>query len=229
MRWRGNAANRAAHDAGHYPQKPHATLTPPPWGRRSGFHTRKVIWTLQELDLPFDLIEAGHGIVPTAEFTARNPNTLAPVIDEGGIIVWESNVIVRYLCARYSAGRLFPDADLQARFRAKQWMDWNATTLWPALRPICHDATRGGSLPAADRESRIGEIGRWLNVMEQQLGVTAYLAGDAFTMADIPAALSIDRWFALGPDDGTRPRLRRWWSNVIARPAFPKPAFPKMD
>src|SRR6185437_9549253 len=67
------------------------------WGRPDGFHARKVIWALSELELPFELIPAGFGIEPTPEFRDRNPSALAPVIDDAGVVVWESNVIVRYL------------------------------------------------------------------------------------------------------------------------------------
>jgi glutathione S-transferase len=160
------------------------------WGRRNGFHARKVIWALGELGLPYELIEAGFGIEPTPEFRSRDPNALAPVIDDDGVVVWESNVVVRYLCTAYSPGRLAPAGDLAARFAVEQWMDWNATTLWPAIRPLHHELARGAALPEPERAGLRADLDRWLGVLEDRLAAFPYLAGEAFSMADIPAGLA---------------------------------------
>ena len=50
-------------------------------------------------------------------------------------MLWESNAIVRYLTAKHAAGDLWP-TDLRVRAAADRWMDWENTTLWPALRPL---------------------------------------------------------------------------------------------
>jgi glutathione S-transferase len=196
----------------------HATITL--WGRRSSFHTRKVIWALEELALPYTIIEAGFGVEPSAEFRARNPNLLAPVIDDAGVVVWESNVIVRYLCTAHGDGALARTGSLAARFEAEQWMDWNATTLWPALRPLHHARVRGQALDEDRRATLEGEVGRWLDVLEQRLATAEHLADDAFSMADIPAGLTTERAARLDLV-GDRPNLLRWWSALAARPAFP--------
>ncbi len=190
------------------------------WGRRSSFHTRKVIWALEELALPYELIEAGFGIEPTAAFRARNPNLQAPVIDAGGVVVWESNVIVRYLCTAHGGGALARDQTLAARFEVEQWMDWNATTLWPALRPLHHARSRGQDLDEGSRAALEAGIERWFEVLERRLAAVSYLAGDDFSMADIPVGLTVDRAVRLGLARD-RPNLLRWWSALVARPAFP--------
>jgi glutathione S-transferase len=103
------------------------------WGRISSINVRKVVFTAQELGLRFQRIDAGRefGIVRTPEYLARNPNALVPLLQDGDLELWESNVIVRYLCAKHSAGELYP-AQLPRRFDAERWMDWQQTTLNPA-------------------------------------------------------------------------------------------------
>ena len=109
------------------------------WGRLSSINVRKVVWCAQELGLSFQRTEAGgaFGLVNTPEYLALNPNAMVPVIEyadgQQPYALWESNVIVRYLCARHAAGTLYPE-DLQARFDAERWMDWQQTTLNPAGR-----------------------------------------------------------------------------------------------
>src|SRR6476620_8173149 len=106
------------------------------WGRLSSINVRKVVWAAQELHLDFQRTEAGglFGLVKEPEYMALNPYSLVPVIQDEDFVLWESNVIVRYLCAKHSPGQMYP-ADLHERFDAERWMDWQQTTLNPASRP----------------------------------------------------------------------------------------------
>jgi hypothetical protein len=100
------------------------------WGRTSSINVRKVLWTLQELGVPFERIDAGlaYGHNHTPDYLAKNPNALVPLLEDGDFTLWESNAIVRYLCARHAAATLYPE-DLRTRFDAERWMDWQQTTL----------------------------------------------------------------------------------------------------
>ncbi|MDP3826938.1 MAG: glutathione S-transferase, partial [Polaromonas sp.] len=106
------------------------------WGRMSSINVKKVVWTAQELALDIQRTEAGglFGVVKTPEYMALNPNSLVPVIEDEDYVLWESNVIVRYLAAKHSSGQMYP-TDLHERFDAERWMDWQQTTLNPASRP----------------------------------------------------------------------------------------------
>jgi glutathione S-transferase len=76
------------------------------WGRRSSFNLQKVMWLVGELGLPHEHIPAGgdFGLNDTPEFLAMNPHGRVPVIDDDGIVVWESQTILRYLAAKYGRG-----------------------------------------------------------------------------------------------------------------------------
>ena len=105
--------------------------------------------------LPLQRTDAGgqFGLVREAAYLQRNPNGLVPLMedDDTGLVLWESNAIVRYLCARHSAGKLLPE-ELPARFVAEQWMDWQQTTLNPAGRDAFIQWMR---TPAAQRNSAL--------------------------------------------------------------------------
>lgn len=81
------------------------------WGRNNSTNVKKVLWTLEELDLPFNQIMAGlqYGVNKDADYLAMNPNGLVPLLrdDETDATLWESNTIVRYLAAQYGQGRLW--------------------------------------------------------------------------------------------------------------------------
>ena len=85
----------------------------------------------------------------TLAYCALNPNGLVPtLVEEDGFSLWEWNFIVRYLCAWHGTGVLCP-ADLCARFGVERWMDWQATILWPSLRPLFFGLVR---MPEAKRD-----------------------------------------------------------------------------
>ncbi|MDX7421230.1 glutathione S-transferase N-terminal domain-containing protein, partial [Klebsiella pneumoniae] len=94
----------------------------------------KVLWTLEELDLPFNQIMAGmsFGVNKEADYLAMNPNGLVPLLrdDETDATLWESNTIVRYLAAQYGLGRLWVENPAQ-RAQGEKWMDWANQTLSP--------------------------------------------------------------------------------------------------
>ncbi|MCB2018890.1 MAG: glutathione S-transferase, partial [Hydrogenophaga sp.] len=99
------------------------------WGRMSSINVRKVVLCAQVLGLDIERIDAGlsYGVVNTPDYRAKNFNGLVPLLEDGDFTLWESNAIVRYLCAREHSP-LYPQ-DLQRRADAERWMDWQQTTL----------------------------------------------------------------------------------------------------
>jgi glutathione S-transferase len=102
------------------------------WGRSTSVNVQKVMWTVGEIGVPYERIDVGgrFGGLDTPTYLAMNPNGRVPTMDDGGVIVWESNAIVRYLVARYSPGYLW-DRSPGLRAEADQWMDWMQSTLAP--------------------------------------------------------------------------------------------------
>ena len=192
------------------------------WGRLSSINVRKVTLAAQWLQIPFERIDAGHefGIVKTPEYLGKNPNGLVPLIEDDGFVLWESNVIVRYLCAKHSLGKLYP-SDLKARFDAERWMDWQQTTFNPAGRSafmqLVRTAPEKRSLDVINQS--VAATGALLAVLESHLAQHAFMSGDAFTMADIPIACEIHRWHGLPLDRPERPNLERWYQGILSHPA----------
>ncbi|MDB5846738.1 MAG: glutathione S-transferase [Rhodoferax sp.] len=191
------------------------------WGRTSSINVRKVVWTVQELGLTLQRTDAGghFGIVLEPEFLAKNPNALVPLLEDGDVTLWESNVIVRYLCAKYSPGNFYPE-NLRERFVAEQWMDWQQTTLNPAGRHAFVQLVR-----VAPEQRKLdwiaasnAETEPLMALLDAHLGKQAYLAGERFTMADIPVACEVHRWINLPQAQVPRPNIERWYAEILARP-----------
>jgi glutathione S-transferase len=192
------------------------------WGRMSSINVKKVVWTAQELALDIQRTEAGglFGVVKTPEYMALNPNSLVPVIEDDDYVLWESNVIVRYLCAKHAMGQMYP-TDLRERFDAERWMDWQQTTLNPASRPGFWQLVR---TPPEQRDAAVIEesnavVEALMAVLDAHLANRSFMVGERFTMADIPIACEIHRWFGLPQPRESRPHIERWYDSIRARQA----------
>jgi len=195
------------------------------WGRANSINVQKVLWCCGELNLPFERIDAGmqFGVNNTPEYKAKNPNGLVPLIDDDGFVLWESQPIVRYLARKHSLGSLCP-ADAQACADADRWMDWNATTVWPNLRPVfwnlvrTEPAKRDMPLVATSRKG----LAASMILLDAHLAGRPYVAGSNFTMGDIPVGVSIQRWFRMDIERENLPNLAAYYKRLHARPAYAK-------
>ncbi len=193
------------------------------WGRTNSTNVQKVLWCCAELGLAYERIEAGaeHGVVKSPDYLAMNPNALVPTIDDDGFILWESNVIVRYLSNKYGLGSLCPK-DLRDRFEAERWMDWQTTTLWPAFRAAFMGLVR---TPPEKRDNNAiksaqAETAKYLAAFESRLAKVPFAAGGAFTMGDIPLGVTMFRLFALGIERSAFPNVSRWYEGLTGRPGY---------
>jgi len=192
------------------------------WGRLSSINVRKVVLAAQLAGVPFERLEAGgaHGVVGTPAYLARNPNALVPLLEDDGFDLWESNVIVRYLCARYAPGRLYPD-DLQQRFDAERWMDWQQTKLNGAGREAFIQLVRTPPErrnPAAVAQS-IAMTALLHGLLDEHFAQRPFMAGDRLTMADIPIACEMHRWLELPIEHQPLAHLHGWYRRIAALPA----------
>jgi glutathione S-transferase len=192
-------------------------------GRDTSSNVMKVLWACAELNVEFEREDIGgaHGGNDTPDFRKLNPNGLVPVIIDDGFINWESNSCVRYLAAKYGDGTIYP-ADLQTRAIAERWMDWQVTTVSPAMIPVFRGMIRTAP---EDRDMDVIEAGRAalsanMAIVNDALAVNAFLAGDTFTMGDIPIGIAAWRWFNMPIEREDYPHLRRWCDALCERPGY---------
>ncbi|GGY18391.1 glutathione S-transferase family protein [Paludibacterium paludis] len=193
-------------------------------GRLSSINVRKVLWTCHEIGLDYEREDWGRGFRPTAsdEFMALNPHALVPVLIDGPTVLWESNTICRYLAASRGRDDLLPSAPA-ARAEVEKWMDWQATGPGQSSSYAFHALSR--RTPGYDDPARIGESQanwtRHMTILDAYLaGRGAFIAGDAFSLADIVLGLMAQRWFLTPFDKPRLERLHAYYSGLCARPAF---------
>jgi len=193
------------------------------WGRDNSVNVQKALWCCEEMGVQYQRIDAGgtFGIVNTPQYRALNPNGLVPTIEDGPFVLWESNTIVRYLTAKHSPGKLWPE-DLKVRAEADKWMDWTNTTFWPTFRPLFWNLVR---TPVDQRDDEAIEESRLktaeiLDFLDAHLKNRAYIAGDDLTMGDIPMGCAIWRWLSVPVERPSLPNIQHWFGNLRQRPAY---------
>lgn len=199
-------------------------------GRASSINVRKVLWTCDEIGLPYQREDWGAGARSTqeAKFLALNPNAQVPVIEDDGFVLWESNTICRYLAAKHGRADLLP-TDATARARVEQWMDWQATELNPAWRYAFYALVRKepGHDDPAQLVAGTGTWNRQMGILDGQLAATgAYVAGAEFSLADIVIGLSVHRWLRTPIRHANCPAVTTYYQRLRTRAAFvPHAAF----
>lgn len=193
------------------------------WGRNTSANVQKVAWTVGELGLEHERFDIGGAFGKNREpaYLAMNPNGLVPTLQDGDFILWESNAVVRYLAREYGAGTLEP-ADPKARARAGQWMDWQLSVVGPAIFAAFWGLIRTPEdkrdlAAIAASQARTTEA---MKILDGQLGRAAFVAGDRFSMGDIPVGVMAYRFRQLCPERPDMPNLERWYAQLQTRAAF---------
>ena len=193
------------------------------WGRNNSVNVIKVLWAADELGLEYRRTDAGgpFGVVDTPEFLAMNPMGRVPVLVDGDLVVWESNAIVRYLAASHPGGGLWP-ASPAVRAPADMWMDWQQTALAGPITTLFMNRVR---LPEPKRDAaaageaavRCSEL---FAMLERHLASRSYVAGEQFTMGDIPVGAQAFRFMTLVAERPPMPALEAWYARLCERPAY---------
>lgn len=193
------------------------------WGRTSSINVQKVMWAVAELGLPHERIDAGgkFGGLDTDEFGGMNPNRRVPVIRDGDFVLWESNVVVRYLAAKHGSGSLWP-ADPAERARSEIWMDWTINHLMPDLG-ICFWHLVRHTPEQRDMnlvERSAAQLARLWPILDRQLADRNFVGGTDLTIGDIPPGTAYWRYSNLAIERPPLPNLDRWFEALKTRSAY---------
>ena len=191
-------------------------------GRVTSINARKVLWTLDEMGVPYEREDWGKPIrdpnVP--EFLALNPNAQVPVIVDDGFVLWESHAVMRYLAAQKMSD-LWP-FEPQERALVDQWMSWQSTELGPAWSYVGRARLRNE--PPNPDPMRIAESTRaWtkqMRILEGQLQASGgFVANGRFSLADIVIGVSTHRWMSIAFDKPELPAVEAHYAQMRSRPA----------
>jgi len=195
------------------------------WGRKTSSNVQALMWCIGELGLNYERYDVGHryGGNDTPEFLAMNPNGTVPVLQDGiGEPIWETGAILRYLAGRYGTPEFWP-SDPAPRARVDQWAEWakiNVTLSFtgPVFWRVVRTAPSKRDPVAID--AALAKLDDLLAIAEAQLGRHAFLAGAAFTTADIQFGHVLYRYFDIDIARPAWPNIERYYQALTQRAAF---------
>ena len=186
--------------------------------------SERIVWLCEELGLPFTLQHHTRDAVTLLSppvLKALHPLGAAPVIVDGDLVLAESGAIVDYILAKYGGGRLVLAPDHPDFAQYLYWLHFANGNLQPNLGR--NMVLRRLNL-AADNATLLGTQGRLdraLDLVEARLGEADYLAGQAFTAADIMTVFSLTTMRTFMPFDlALYPHIRAYLHRIGDRAAY---------
>ncbi|WP_068313852.1 glutathione binding-like protein [Polycladidibacter hongkongensis] len=191
------------------------------WPTPNGY---KISILLEELGVPYELklinIATGEQFEP--DFLKIAPNNRMPaIVDPEGpegepISVFESGAIMQYLGRKF--GKFYP-TDERARVEVEEWLMWQMGGFGPMLGQNHHFRIYAPEKIEYAMQRYLNETHRLYGVLDRRLEGRTYVAGDAYSIADM-AILGWSRgWEAQGMQAGEFKNVEAWRERLLARPA----------
>jgi glutathione S-transferase len=202
-------------------------MTEPPiilHGAALSGHTHRVALLLRALEIPYRLNPTPAEVRRTADFLRLNPLGQIPVLEDGPVVIADSNAMLVYLAKRRGRGTGWLPEEPLAASRVQRWLSIAAGELMHG--PAIARAHRLWGVPA-DHGRAVAIADRLFRFMEEHLAGTSYLASEQPTIAD----LACYAYTAHAPEGGislqSHAAIRRWLARIEALPRFePMPAAP---
>ena len=191
-------------------------------GRSTSGNVQKVVWLLEELGQPYSREDYGRQFNNTqdAAYLKLNPHGKVPTLVDGGVAVWESNTILRYIANKVGTP-LYP-TDAAARSEVERWMDWQLASLNPPYLGIFREAKKPVEERAASFAADAKELKAQLAILNSEMAGRSWVAGTAMSLADICLGPIINRCLDFPIDVAGLDKLQTWRSAGAARPGFRK-------
>uniref|UniRef100_A0A0D6R1P8 glutathione transferase n=1 Tax=Araucaria cunninghamii TaxID=56994 RepID=A0A0D6R1P8_ARACU len=194
--------------------------------------TSVVLACLHEKQIEYELVPVDpfKGEHKQPPFLALNPFGLVPAIQDGDLTLFESRAIIKYLAKKYeSQGSNLLGSTFVEETLVEQWSQveaqsfsgpYNAVVTQIMVMPIM-----GGETDEGVVESNLEKLKKVLDVYEDKLSKTKYLAGNSFSLADLQHLASINYLVnACGKGEiiTSRKFVSAWWEDISSRPSWKK-------
>jgi glutathione S-transferase len=182
-------------------------------------HSHRVELLLSVLRLPYALIDVdlAKGAHKAPEFLAKNPFGQVPVIEDGDLVLADSNAILVYLAARYDASGRWLPRDAAGAARVQRWLSVAAGQLahGPAAARLV--TLFGAKLDHAQAKATAAQL---YAVLDRHLQAQPFVAGAEPTIAD----LALYSYTAHAPEGGISldpyRAVAQWLERVESLPGF---------
>jgi len=189
----------------------------------------RVLALAKHLAITLDTIEVDlmGGGLKTPQYAALNPNTKAPTLVDGDLVLWESSAIMAYLCIK-AGSDMWPAGNPAEQVQVLRWLSWSDTHWSPAVAPFYFEhvvkTTFGFARPdLASLPGHLPELTRWAAVLDAHLEGKDWAACGRLTIADFQMASMARYWRQCDMPFADFPNIARWLDNLARLPAWADP------
>jgi glutathione S-transferase len=174
-------------------------------------------WMLEEIGQPYETVVLDYATtLKSPAYLAINPMGKIPALTHGDAVVTECAAICAYLADAFPQAGLAPAIGSKARAPYFRWLFFAAGPIEAAIT----NKQFGLELPPGkDRAVGYGSLEAVLNALEQGVAKSRYLAGEAFSAADLYVGSHISFGFMFGTIE-KRPAFVEYWERLSTRPAY---------
>jgi len=188
------------------------------WGRLNSHNVKKIAWAAIAINLPHRRIDMGGAFGFTPEYLRLNPNRMIPTIEDDGLVLWESNAILRYLADAH-APDLRSDEPAE-RAQGDKWMDWQfhfADAQRDAFLGCVRHGKDASDLAVA---ASVQAASAMMVSLDAELAARPWLSGKRFGIADIPMGVYVHTFYTLPIPRPDLPHLAEWYARLQQQPGY---------
>ncbi|XXG65801.1 hypothetical protein AAC387_Pa05g3418 [Persea americana] len=194
--------------------------------------TRRVLACLFDKEIEFELVPVDllKGEHKNPDFLKLQPFGVVPVIQDGDLTLYESRAIIRYYAEKYkSHGVDLLGTTVEDRAVVEQWLEVEGQNfhqpIYTLVLQILYYPKLG--LPTDEKAVKEGEenLGKVLDIYEERLSKSKYLAGDFYSLADLshlPFTHYLVNDIGKGYMINDRKHVNAWWEDISNKPSWKK-------
>jgi glutathione S-transferase len=186
--------------------------------------TRKVLMTCAETNTPHELavLDFMKGEHKGEAHVARQPFGRMPALDDDGFQMWESRAISRYVNKK-AGGNLLPD-DPKVMAKVEQWISVETSEFTPNAMKFIYQHVFKRDQPKEVLDAAEKGLDVTCAAMDKQLAQTPFIAGSAFTLADVCFMPYIEYLMGSPAKEilAKYPNVMTWWNKIRERPSWQK-------
>ncbi|KAI3464758.1 hypothetical protein Pfo_021421 [Paulownia fortunei] len=193
----------------------------------------RVLACLLEKDVPFQLlpVNMAKGEHKKPDYLKIQPFGQVPAFQDESITLFESRAISRYVCDKYAnqGNQGLYGANPLGKASIDQWLEAEGQSFNPPSSVLVFQLAFAPRMKIKQDENLIkqneAKLAKVLDVYDQRLGESRYLAGDDFTLADL-SHLPNTQYLVNATDRGdlfmSRKNVERWWGEISSRESWKK-------
>jgi glutathione S-transferase len=198
--------------------------------------SQRVLWLLEELGVAYEIKRYARDkttMLAPRELRDVHPLGKSPVVTDDGATLAESGAIVEYLVGKYGGGRLVPAPGSPEALRYTYWLHYaEGSAMPPLLLKLVFEKMKSGPAPFFVRPIVRGiadtvltrfvdpQLKLHVEYIENELGKSAWFAGDELTAADIQMSFPVEAAASRAAVAAKTPNMTRFLEAIHARPAY---------